>query len=49
MEPETEDKALPELSEAQTLPLSGAAVKEGIAADHRGTHHHAYHIRENRK
>ena len=29
MEPETEDKALPELSEGQTLPLSGAAVKEG--------------------
>ena len=28
-EPETEDKALPELSEGQTLPLSGAAVKEG--------------------
>ena len=26
---ETEDKALPELSEGQTLPLSGAAVKEG--------------------
>lgn len=29
VEPETEDKALPELSEGQTLPLSGAAVKEG--------------------
>ena len=28
-EPATEDKALPELSEGQTLPLSGAAVKEG--------------------
>ena len=28
-EPEIEDKALPELSEGQTLPLSGAAVKEG--------------------
>nr|WP_242959821.1 DNA topoisomerase [Flavonifractor sp. An306] len=28
-EPETEDKALPELTEGQTLPLSGAAVKEG--------------------
>ena len=26
---EAEDKALPELSEGQTLPLSGAAVKEG--------------------
>ncbi len=26
---ETEDKALPELSEGQTLPLSGSAVKEG--------------------
>ena len=26
---ETEDRALPELSEGQTLPLSGAAVKEG--------------------
>ena len=26
---ETEDKALPELSEGQTLPLSGAAIKEG--------------------
>ena len=26
---ETEDKALPELAEGQTLPLSGAAVKEG--------------------
>ena len=26
---EIEDKALPELSEGQTLPLSGAAVKEG--------------------
>ena len=26
---ETEDKALPELSEGQTLPLSGVAVKEG--------------------
>ena len=26
---ETEDKALPELSEGQTLPLSGATVKEG--------------------
>lgn len=29
VEPETEDKALPELSEGHTLPLSGAAVKEG--------------------
>ena len=29
VEPETEDKALPELSEGQTLPLSGVAVKEG--------------------
>ena len=29
VEPETEDKALPELSEGQTLPLSGATVKEG--------------------
>ena len=29
---ETEDKALPELSEGQTLPLSGAAVKEGKLA-----------------
>ena len=28
-EPEAEDKALPELTEGQTLPLSGAAVKEG--------------------
>ena len=28
-EPETEDKALPELTEGQTLHLSGAAVKEG--------------------
>ena len=26
---EPEDKALPELSEGQTLPLSGATVKEG--------------------
>ena len=26
---ETEDKALPELSEGQTLPLSGAVIKEG--------------------
>ena len=29
LEPETEDKALPELSEGQMLPLSGAAVKGG--------------------
>lgn len=29
LEPETKDKALPELSEGQTLPLSGSAVKEG--------------------
>ena len=28
-EPEAEDKALPELTEGQMLPLSGAAVKEG--------------------
>ena len=28
-EPEAEDKALPELTEGQTLPLSNAAIKEG--------------------
>ena len=32
---EPEDKALPELSEGQTLPLSGATVKEGKTTPHK--------------